>query len=425
MSTRREFLGAAAGSALTLTLPGSARSARASTLQGEHVEQILPAHAVTQGPKAHFFGYYDKCPWDASGRYLLAKQIDYCDRQPEPGETLTVGMIDLQDNNKYLPLDETAAWSWQQGTMLQWLGSAPDREIIYNSIDDDQYVAIIRDIHSGRTRKLPRPIYAASLDGTKAVTLDYDRLNRLRPGYGYHTLPEAHPDDPAPDSAGIYAMDISSGENDLIISIAQLAKHKADERFQEGAHHWVNHLQFNPSGDHFLFLHRWQQEPGQSRWYTRMYTARPDGSDLRLIQDTGMVSHFDWRDDRTILAWSVTEENGNAFYLFDIESGEITPMGQDVLPRDGHCSYSPDRQWVLNDTYPDSNRLQTLMLYHPGENKRIDIGRFFLPPKLTGPFRCDLHPRWNRDGTQVCIDSAHEADTRQLYVIDVSSITQA
>ena len=29
------------------------------------------ARALTQGPGHHFFGYYDKCPWDLSGRYLL------------------------------------------------------------------------------------------------------------------------------------------------------------------------------------------------------------------------------------------------------------------------------------------------------------------------------------------------------------------
>src|SRR5688572_19505976 len=48
------------------------------------------ATAVTAGPKHHFFGYYDKCPWDKTGRYLLANEVDFCDRQPRPGEPLTV-----------------------------------------------------------------------------------------------------------------------------------------------------------------------------------------------------------------------------------------------------------------------------------------------------------------------------------------------
>jgi hypothetical protein len=54
--------------------------------------------------------------------------------------------------------------------------------------------------------------------------------------------------------------------------------------------------------------------------------------------------------------------------------------------------------------------------------KRIDIGRFYSPPSLEGPLRCDLHPRWSRDGRRLSIDSAHTGE-RQIYSIDVSPIT--
>jgi hypothetical protein len=416
MTTRRTFFRHLSGAAVASAGLGLPRK-----LGAEIVRVETPVRAVTSGPKAHFFGYYDKCPWDAAGRLLLGMEIDYCDRQPGPGDELTVGMIDLEQGDRFVPLDRTAAWSWQQGTMLQWVGPVPDREVIYNGVDDDRYVAIVRDVRSGASRTLPRPIYAIDAAGTKAVTLDFDRLNRLRPGYGYNAIPEASPEDPAPEDAGIYAMDLASGENSLIIPISWAAANQPDDRFAPEAHHWFNHLQFNPSGSFFIFLHRWGK-PG-SRWGTRMYVARPDGSDIRLIQDTGMVSHFDWRDDRTILAWSTMPDRGNAFYLFDIETGAIEVMGPDVLPRDGHCSYSPDRRWVLNDTYPDADRMQTLMLYRPEDDLRVEVGKFHLPPELTGPVRCDLHPRWNRDGTRVCIDSAHVDATRQLYVVDVSAIT--
>ena len=63
------------------------------------------------------------------------------------------------------------------------------------------------------------------------------------------------------------------------------------------------------------------------------------------------------------------------FYLIDDLTGAHTPVGDGVLTTDGHCSYSPDRKWVLNDTYPQGKkRLQTLMLYRPADNKRVDIG---------------------------------------------------
>lgn len=389
-------------------------------IQAEPSDSLPKARAVTRGPKHHFFGYYDKCPWDATGRYLLAMEIDFCDRQPKAGEELTVGMVDLKDGDRYLSFDKTLAWCWQQGTMLQWLGSAADREVVYNSVADGKYISIIRDVHSGKTRTLPLPTYALSNDGTQAVSLDFDRLHRLRPGYGYLALPEKHADDPAPKDAGIRWMDVRTGKNELIVPIARVAANQPDERFQ-GAHHWFNHLQFNPSGNRFLFLHRWRlfEKP----WFTRLYTAKPDGSDLRLEWDTGMVSHFDWRDDDTILAWARTKEHGDHFYLYDLKSKKREMIGADVLTRDGHCSYSPDRKWILNDTYPDAKRMQTLMLFRPSDGRRFDLGQFYLPPKLTGPFRCDLHPRWNRDGTQVCIDSGHE-ETRQVYVLDVSGFTK-
>lgn len=379
----------------------------------------VPAKAVTTGPKHHFFGYYDKCPWDATGRYLLAMESDFADRQPKPGEELTVGMVDLKDGDKYVPLDKTAAWSWQQGTMLQWVGAAATTEVIYNAVADKQNVAVIRDVRTGKTRTLPRPVYALSADGKKAVTLDFARLHRLRPGYGYATVPETLADDPAPEKLGVWLMDTATGKSDLVVSLKQLAGHRPDARF-DGAEHWVNHLQFNPSATRFVFLHRWKK-PADKSWQTRLYTAKPDGIDLRLHLDDGMTSHFDWRDDGTLLAWARTKKDGDQFYLIPVADGPPKVVYADVCDRDGHCSYSPDRKWVLNDTYPDKESNRQLMLLNVATGRRHDLNKFASPAKLAGPFRCDLHPRWNRDGTRVCIDSAHEP-TRQVYVLDVREI---
>ena len=146
---------------------------------------------------------------------------------------------------------------------------------------------------------------------------------------------------------------------------------------------------------------------------------------MKVLSDVGMVSHFDWRDDRTILAWTKTKEKGARFYAIDDQTSEHTIIGDGVLTVDGHCSYSPDRTWILDDTYPDRDNKQALILYRPADGKRVDIGRFFLPPAWKHkPFRCDLHPRWNRDGTKVCFDGAFE-ETRQMYVIDVSEIVKS
>jgi hypothetical protein len=177
---------------------------------------------------------------------------------------------------------------------------------------------------------------------------------------------------------------------------------------------------------------------------------------------TGQVSHFDWFNNDNILAWtlpsrSMTRTNrikasglkilkkydilrrglkkipiirnrliGGRFTLLK-DTGEASPsnetIGEGILTEDGHCSYSPDRQWILMDLYPDISNHRTLLIYNDKNNTRIDIGRFHSPRKLRDEIRCDLHARWNRDGTLICIDSAHEG-TRQMYILDVTSIVK-
>jgi len=390
---------------------------RAAGAETERATAICPFRAVTQEPGNHFFGYYDKFPWSGNGRYLLAQEIGFMDHSPKPEEPLTLARIDTQENDKWEPFGETLAWNWQQGTMLQWLAIDPDRLVVFNNREGDRFISIIRDMKTGEERKLPRPVYAVSRSGRHAVSLNFARVARTRPGYGYAGVEDPGADDPQPENDGIWLMDLETGENKLVVSIAQAARLKPKPDMDEGDH-WFNHLLFNTTDTRFIFLHRWKKSSGG--WRTRMLTANPDGSDVRIVADEGMVSHFDWKDSHHILAWA-THEGKNAYWLFDERTGEAEIVGSDVFDRDGHCSYSPDRKWILTDTYPDKERMQTLILYRLADGKRIDVGRFYLSRDLKGEFRCDLHPRWSRGGRKVCIDSAHTGK-RQMYVLDVASI---
>jgi hypothetical protein len=268
---------------------------------------------------------------------------------------------------------------------------------------------------SGARRILPLPVYAVTRDGAAAVTLNFSRLHHQRPGYGYAGVPDPWIDHLAPAGDGISWMDLRSGAHRLILSLAQLRAYRP-EPSMDGAVHRVNHLLFSPDDSRFIFLHRWRR-PDERGQHTRMFTARPDGTDLHLAAAEG-VSHFDWRDPGHILAWARRVPPGARYFLLADGERDAQVLGEGVLTEDGHCSYSPDRRWVLTDTYPDARHERTLLLYHPESGRRIDLGRFYSPPELAGACRCDLHPRWGRDGRRVCFDSAHEG-TRQMYVLDV------
>ncbi|MBN2327608.1 MAG: hypothetical protein JXR73_10680 [Candidatus Omnitrophica bacterium] len=393
------------------------------TAEAGGMEAYVPCEEVTAGPQSHWFSYYDKFQFDPSGRYVLGMEIGFNDRPPEAGEAVKLGMVDLQDGNKWIEFGESRSWGWQQGCMLQWLPGG-DAEVIYNTLMDGRYVSVIQDVFTGEKRVLPRPIYSVSADGKRAVVPNFSRLNEMRPGYGYEGVPDPWADVNQPKGDGIYCMNLETGESRLIVSIDRIANFRRQPSM-EGSKHYFNHLLFNQDGSRFIFLHRWriQRDDGRTGWHTRMFTVQPDGENLHCVNENNMVSHFIWKNPRQILAWAREPETGDHFYLYTDQSEEKEIVGEEFLKRDGHCTYSPSGEWILTDTYPDRERMQNLMLYRPRDGKLEMLGRFYLDKKFTGQTRCDLHGRWSRDGRHVCIDSLHTGK-RQMYLLDVSEIVK-
>lgn len=159
---------------------------------------------------------------------------------------------------------------------------------------------------------------------------------------------------------------------------------------------------------------------------TRLITAQPDGSDIRIIVPNGYASHFIWRDANHILVQSKElkgNKNWSNFLFEDKEGGTIEEIGRGILDGTGHISYLPGNRWILNDTYPKTaGRIQTPHLYEVSSGKRTDLGNFHLPKIYTGEWRVDTHPRFSRDGKWVCIDAPVEGQGRQLHLLDVRSI---
>ncbi len=380
----------------------------------------VPVRPVTSGPGFHWFGYYDKLPFDPSGRYLLGMAADFESRSPEPEDAIRLGIIDTLEGDSWREVGTTTAWCWQQGCMLQWIPGS-DRRIIWNERQGDRFVSRVFDTRSGESRTLPAAVYCLAPGGDRAIGTDFRRIDHMRPGYGYAGIPDPHRDLLAPENSGIHTVDLRSGESRQILSIAEVAALPYRHGDLSEAKHYFNHLLFNPDGTRFVFLHRWRFGGGGFR--TRMLTAAADGSDLHVVDDYGHMSHFIWRDAETILAWSWQPETGERFYLYRDRSPEVVPIARDMMTLNGHCTYLADTDWILNDCYPrGGSRSQDLYLYHVPTDRRIDLGSFHSPGEYTGEWRCDLHPRSSPDGRLVSIDSAHRGAGRQIYLLDIGGI---
>lgn len=406
--SRRQIL-----AALAALPPGAlARAARADALP--------PVRAITRGPRFHWFGYYDKLEFDPTSRYVLGMEVGFEHRSPRPDDVIAVGMVDLDDGDRWIPLGESRAWCWQQGCMLQWLPRSR-REVIWNDRDGDRFVARILDVRTRKVRTLPAPIYAVSPDARWAIYPDFRRLADTRPGYGYAGVPDPYADQAAPAEAGLWKMDLRTGRSRLLLSFAQVAAIPARTGPMDGAKHWFNHLLVAPDGRRFCFLHRWKR-PQDTGFMTRLITCNAEGKDLHVLDPHGHTSHFVWRDPRHILAWAFHPSHKSRFYLYEDGTEKVQVVGPDVMTENGHCTYLPGNRWILNDTYPDQKRLQHPYLYEVKTGRRVPLGHFHSPPEYKGEWRCDTHPRFSPDGRKVVIDSPHGGEGRQLYLIDISGI---
>lgn len=384
-------------------------------------ETLPPVRQLTRGPAFHWFGYYDKWQFDVSDRYVLGKQVRFEHRSPKPGDKIRLGMVDLRDGDRWVDLGESGAWNWQQGCMLQWLPGSQE-EVIYNDRDGDSLISHILNVKTGKKRTLPGPVYCVSPDGRWAVHPDFGRLNDTRPGYGY-PVRDPYADEVAPEKTGIWRMNLKTGKRDLILSYAQVAAHPYKIGLWAGSKHKINHLLYSPSGHRFIFLHRRRGGSNPEAGATRMFTCKPDGTDLYVTDPYGATSHFIWRDDRHITAWARHPSHGNKFYLYEDKTENVQVVAPDGMPQNGHNTYLPKtgNRWVLNDTYPDKQRLQHPYVFDLQEGRRYPLGHFLSPAEYTGEWRCDTHPRSSRNGRLVCIDSPHNGG-RQLYLIDISGI---
>jgi hypothetical protein len=402
-----------------LALPGMAYGANLA-LAGQADALPFTVGPLTTGPRHHFFGYYGIPPWNLAGDKLLCLETDFQDRMPEVAEPARIGLVDATTGT-FQPITDTFGWNFQQGAMLHWHPADANRYFIFNQrLPGKGVFGVIHDLRTGEQKQLPRAVNGVGKKTSLALCLNYGRLTRMRPVVGYPGLIDDTASHPHPSDDGVWVMDLGSGKTDLAVSIDTVFQRVLrNHPWIEDQHMWFNHVVLNPSGRRFLFLARVWTLTTPRALESAMFTCNLDGSDLREVIAFGKsVSHFEWRNDTQILATFHHDRKERQHVLFSDGKTDYTVIARGFFNGDGHCSFAPDGDWIVTDRNDSKGISKELRIYSLSQRQGHFLGSFPMRERryLSGDLRCDLHPRWNRDGSQICFDALDANGLRQLHL---------
>lgn len=363
---------------------------------------------VINSENAHvFFGYYDICPFSSDNLMLLAHRTTHPLSSPMPGSTVDIGFFNLNSTKpEFTKVGKSKAWCWQQGSRLQWYPhSGIGRNIFYNTVDDGKYVGIIQNIDTKEILKTTSvPLYEISSCGLKGLSLNFSRLQRLRPGYGYTSLPDETADTSIPQNDGVFLYDFSTDKAEHIIDFSRLLSFPYHEMDLAACENYINHLSFSPSGDKFMFLHL---AVYKKRKISRLFVYNIKDAKLKLLNNYGKVSHYSWVNDNFLVVFCCLGNGQMNYVKYDICTGGHETLAKDYLKEDGHPSFISGKDIMLTDTYPNLLGFQSLILFDMKMNKKTLSSKFIRSRKFQGEVRTDLHPRVDRTKQVICIDDEY------------------
>lgn len=432
---------------------------------------------ATVGPKHHLFGFHDLVAFNQTGEKLLSLEAEVINRPPLPGEKFGVGYV-LWKEQKFIKLGDTCAMNYPQGARQQWIDN--NHFIVNNRVGDHWGADIYNVEIGEKIRTIDSACHILSKDKKKCFGINYARLHRLGGyGYiGLKDL-FVDEETPEKDGIYVTNIDNNqtvllvsikdvsdcdketSSHNGYHHYITHLVLSPNGERIaflhrfflSDGglrtrlmtvgvdgtdlrclAVGFLSHFDWHDDNSIFIW--------GRSGGSVDSIRSNPIFSTPLVKPFLGVVKLV----ARKILKHS-KEMSMNFLLCEDTFPKSVIPIAQGVIMEDGHPMSCPvDRNLVVCDNYPDKlTKSRTLFFYDFIQNKRFDIGRFRMSDEqpvideferfsygvdreimkmfsseqfsfTRSGLHCDLHPRWDVNGTMVAFDSIHEG-TRQIYIV--------
>ncbi len=381
---------------------------------------------ITFGPKHHLFGYIGQCktiPWSGDGRYILSLEVGFHDRMPRADDAARVVLVDTQNENKIVPVDETRAWNFQQGTMFYWHPRAAETQFFFNDRDpaSGHVFTVLYDLREKRRvreyRYADTPIGNGGVSpaGQAFLALNYGRLARLRRVTGYPGTLDWSKDNAAPPDDGVFIVDIESGEKRVLVSYRQLAQLLEESgEDSNGTPLFINHTLWNRSGERVYFFVRGGWDGNRGERINRPCSVKSDGTDL-VLHEKHIGGHPEWGEGTKLIGRDRRDQ-----ILYDVDRRRVVGrLGTPTIFPDpeGDISLSPNGRWFVNGSSKGGvNRYVVLRLSdgHYGRTRDFSRGDY-----RRGELRIDSAPRWNRTNDAILVPGITADKTRQLFVVRV------
>lgn len=333
-----------------------------------------------------YFGYYDITPFQGDN-------IIYIEREKSENICKVV-LNDIYNKSKQYIAD-SRAWNWRQGIRLRWFPKS-ENVISFNDYIDGKYIHRILDIKTNEERRLDWPLYDIDPFGKYGISLNFERLGVMRPGYGYTCEPYKVGD---LWNDGISIIDIE--RNQLVKTITYKELSDSIKKIDDILHFYLNHLSFSPDGTKFLFF--WIDE---AKGFHQASLGVYDMSTNELIplETEGKASHYVWDGANDIICTILDKKYNAGYYRFNVIDRTKKHICPNSLIGDGHPSvYAKDK--LLTDTYPDKRGFQHIYLVDEAKDTKSELVKIYSVPTLNIEERTDLHPRISSDKQYVSFDS--------------------
>ena len=236
-------------------------------------DPLVPVWCITPNEGRCIHRFFDTSPISPSGRYLAVFRLPFEDRQPRPGDSGQVCVVDLETGKERV-VAETQGWEPQMGANMNWGGS--DHVIFFNDVDAStwQPFAWKLDPLTGARQRMEGTVYHVSPDGRWLISANMTTMRITQPGYGVVAPKEyiRRNIGPASDD-GFYLTDAQTGKSHLLLSISDIVERARPRVIIE------NPLQQEIYGFHSKFNHQGNRLMMSLRWFptsvrTRGYFSR-------------------------------------------------------------------------------------------------------------------------------------------------------